>query len=154
MVITRWTLRLSSFRWCMICGLQCWIRINVAVYWRFTYSEKKKSKKEKEKSHSKVGSRWVRQKALMTAATEKTTSLTWSLPLSPESQTDYLLGKEENVSSRQMRRHQQDTRTKLVGREERIFWTRRQPLPCRRLQRRMRQWTKTAQPIFLFWVGL
>ena len=51
LVITRWTLTLSSYRRYMICGLQCWNRINVAVYWGFAYSEKEEEKeKEKEKA--------------------------------------------------------------------------------------------------------
>ena len=37
-VISRWTLVLSSFQRCMICGWQCWNRLNVAVYRWSAYS--------------------------------------------------------------------------------------------------------------------
>ena len=56
LVTSRWTLVLSSFRRCMICEWQCSNSRNVALYWWSAYRVKKKRK-----SHSKVGTRWVRQ---------------------------------------------------------------------------------------------
>ena len=43
---TRWTLTLSSFRRCMICGLQCWNRRNVAVYWGFSLQREEEEEEE------------------------------------------------------------------------------------------------------------
>ena len=63
LVTSRWTLVLSSFRRCMICEWQCSNSRNVALYWWSAHRlEKKKKKKKERKSHSKVGTRWVRQK--------------------------------------------------------------------------------------------
>ena len=58
LVISRWTLVLSSFRRCMICEWQCSNSRNVAPYWWSAYRLKKE---EEKKSHSKVGTWWVRQ---------------------------------------------------------------------------------------------